>query len=121
MKNNILTEEEANRLLMKKMWVILVIALACYLGTIYFAISTYEEGVLLGTIVTISTLVFVGACFYALKLEVEAGYYECRNCHNRYKPTYFQALMAPHINTTRYMKCPECQKRSWSRKVMTKE
>ena len=120
MDNNKLTEEEQNRLLMKKMWTILVITAVFYMCIMSWACSNLEEGILLGTIITISTIVLIAVCFYALKLEIEAGYYECKHCHHRYKPTYFQGMIAPHFHTTRYMKCPECQKRSWSRKVMTK-
>ena len=49
------------------------------------------------------------------------GYYECPNCHNRYVPTFWQTNLAPHIGRTRYMKCPECGKRSYQKKVLTKE
>ena len=80
-----------------------------------------EEGFILGTIICVSTVVFLIACFIALKFEVEAGYHECKNCKHRFVPTYKQVLIAPHMATTRYLKCPKCNKRSWAKKVMTKE
>ena len=64
---------------------------------------------------------FLVACFAALRIEQVAGYYECKHCHHRYVPTYNNLTMAMHIGRTRYMKCPECGKKSWQKKVISKE
>ena len=58
---------------------------------------------------------------FALKIETETGYYECQKCHNKYVPKYSSVYFAMHLGTTRYMKCPKCGKRSWQKKVMSKE
>lgn len=58
---------------------------------------------------------------FALKIEAETGYYECQKCHNKYIPKYSSVYFAMHLGTTRYMKCPKCGKRSWQKKVMSKE
>jgi DNA-directed RNA polymerase subunit RPC12/RpoP len=52
--------------------------------------------------------------------EQKAGYYECKECHQTFVPTYLQVLFAPHINRTRYMKCPHCGKRAYQKKVISK-
>jgi hypothetical protein len=57
----------------------------------------------------------------ALKIEQVAGYYECGNCHHRYVPTFLSVFFAMHMGRTRYMKCPECHKHSWNKKVLTKK
>ena len=62
----------------------------------------------------------VGVSF-ALKIEAETGYYECQKCHNKYVPKYSSVYFAMHLGTTRYMKCPKCGKKSWHKKVMSKE
>ena len=103
------------------MWVLLITAATLYFGLLSLACSTLEEGPKLGAIIAASTTVFVLVAFYALKLEVDAGYYKCKNCGHRFIPTYWAALWAPHFHTTRYLKCPECNNRSWAKKVMTKE
>ncbi len=59
--------------------------------------------------------------FCLLKIEQVAGYYECEHCRHKYVPTYNSVLWAMHINRTRYMKCPECHKWSWQKKVISKE
>ena len=111
-------EELKNKKIMRDMWVLLTTAAIFYLGLVWLAVYTLEEGPLLGTIITIATIVFVAVGFYALKLEVDAGYYECKNCHNKYVPTYISTLFAPHSGRTRYMKCPKCNKKSWQKKVL---
>ena len=62
----------------------------------------------------------VGVSF-ALKIEAETGYYECQKCHNKHVPKYSSVYFAMHLGTTRYMKCPKCGKKSWQKKVMSKE
>lgn len=114
-------DELKNKKLMTSMWTILISSAIFYFGILILAINTLEEGLVLGIIICASTIVFLIACFIALKFEVEAGYYECKECHNKFKPTYMEALMSMHMSTTRYLKCPECHKRSWAKKVMSKE
>ncbi len=71
-------------------------------------------------IVCAGMIIFV-ICFISVGIEQKAGYYECQQCHHRYVPTYMQVNLAPHIGRTRYMKCSECGKKNWHKKVLTKE
>ena len=71
-------------------------------------------------IIVPSTIFLFVICLVALKIEQVAGYYECRKCHHKYVPTYSKVLWAMHINRTRYLKCPKCNKKSWSKKVVSK-
>lgn len=114
-------EEQKNKSLMASMWVLVISTALFYIGILVLATSILEEGIMLGTIISLSTAVFVIVMLYAFKIEVKTGYYECRKCKHRFVPTYFEGLFAMHIHTTRYLKCPECNKKSWARKVMTKE
>lgn len=61
----------------------------------------------------------IGIC-YAIRIEQIAGYYECTNCHHKYVPTYNSVLFAMHVNRTRKMKCPKCNKKTWQKKVISK-
>ena len=114
-------DELKNKKLMTSMWTILITSSLFYVGIILIAVNTLEEGLLLGTIICASTIIFVIAAFIALRFEVDAGYYECNKCHHKHVPSYFNALWAPHMSTTRYLKCPKCGKRSWSKKVMSRD
>ena len=58
---------------------------------------------------------------FLLQIEQTAGYYECQCCKHRYVPTFKSVFMAMHLNRTRYMRCPKCGKKSWQKKVISKE
>ena len=100
--------------------------LAEKLGISDRAVSKWETGKSLPVWLRIVLIVFAlviifTVAFIAVGIEQKAGYYECQNCHLRYVPTYWQTNLAMHMGRTRYMKCPECGKRSWQKKVLTKE
>ena len=114
-------EEINNKKIFINMWVLLISTFLFYTMLIILACMTLSEGPLLGTIISVSTIVVVIVAFYALKIEVDTGYYECKKCHHRHVPSYWKALIAPHMSTTRFLRCPKCGKLSWSKKVMTKE
>ena len=61
----------------------------------------------------------LGIC-WSIRLEQIAGYYQCNKCKHKYIPSFYSVLFAMHVNRTRYMKCPNCDKKSWSRKVINK-
>lgn len=58
---------------------------------------------------------------FMIRIEQTAGYYACGKCGHKYVPAYQSVLWAPHVNRTRYMRCPHCGKRSWQKKVLRKE
>ena len=64
---------------------------------------------------------FIVCMSFALRIEQVAGYYECRKCGHRYVPDYRTVSLAMHMGRTRYIKCPACGKRSWQKKVLSKE
>lgn len=64
--------------------------------------------------------IFIVGISLALRIEAKAGYYECKKCKNKYVPKYKDVYFAMHIGTTRYLKCPKCNKRSWNKKVLYK-
>lgn len=72
-------------------------------------------------LILIGTAPFLFACPFMLKIEQTSGYYKCKRCGHVYVPTYASVFMAPHNGWTRYMKCPECHKKSWQKKVISKE
>lgn len=61
---------------------------------------------------------FVVGISFAVAIEKDAGFYECAHCHHKYIPTYNSVLWSMHVNRTRYMKCPKCNKKSWQKKVI---
>ena len=58
---------------------------------------------------------------FAIKIEQKAGYYVCKKCGHKYIPQYGNVFWAMHMGRTRYMRCPQCGKRSWQKKVLSKD
>ena len=66
--------------------------------------------------------IIVAAAFTGYGIELKTGFYKCAKCGYTYTPSSFlKTSLMMHINTTRYMKCPKCGKRSWQKKVLTRE
>ena len=72
-------------------------------------------------LIVLGFVLFLAGCFCALRIEQVAGYYQCGACGHRYVPTYKAVNFAPHMGRTRYMRCPQCTKKSWQKKVLSKE
>lgn len=113
--------EQKNKIIWTSMWIIMIVSIIGLLAGIFVAAFVIPEGI--WQIVTILGIcvVFLIPCFYALKLEVSVGAYKCKNCGHEIVPTYWEALWAMHRGTTRYLKCPECNKRTWCKKVINTE
>ncbi len=63
-------------------------------------------------IVVTVVLVWI-AISYAAKVDYETGVYECRKCGHIFKPTFKAYILGVHTLTTRRLKCPECNEKSW--------
>ena len=112
--------EKKNKTIWSSMWTIMIVSMTALIAGIFIAAFLIPEGVWqLVTILCVCVL-FLIPCFYALKLEISVGAYKCKNCGCEIVPTYTQALNAMHMGTTRYLKCPECNKHSWCKKVLKK-
>ena len=113
--------EGKNKIILTSVWAIMIVSIIALFASIFIAALLIPEGPWqLISILGICVL-FLIPCFYALKIEVSVGYYKCKNCGEEIVPTYSEALNAMHMGTTRYLKCPKCNKRSWCKKVVYKQ
>ena len=112
--------EIKNKTIWTSMWAIMVVSMIALVAGIFIAAFLIPKGV--WQIVTIIGIcvVFLTHCFYALKLEVSVGAYKCKKCGHEIVPTYKEAMNAMHLGFTRYLKCPNCNKRTWCKKVIKK-
>ena len=110
--------EQKNRIIWTSMWVIMGVSMIALIVGLFIVAFMIPEGV--GQLITILGIcvVFLIPCFYALKLEVSVGAYKCKNCGYEIVPTYSEALWAMHRGTTRHLKCPKCNKRTWCKKII---
>lgn len=113
--------EEKNRQLLRTEY--LIGGPAVIAGLLLCVVAAYVEmpvALRIGLII-FALLMILAVSFFAVAIEQKAGYYECKQCHDRHVPTYRQTNLAMHIGRTRYMKCPRCGQWSWQKKVLTKE
>ena len=110
--------ERKNKTIWNAMWSIMIVSIIGLLGGITLAVFFIREGIWLLVTVIALCVIFLIPCFYALKLEISVGSYKCKNCGHEIVPTYSEALMAMHKGTTRYLKCPKCNKRTWCKKSL---
>jgi transcriptional regulator with XRE-family HTH domain/DNA-directed RNA polymerase subunit RPC12/RpoP len=112
--------EKKDKTIWTTMWVIMIVSIAALLASIFVAAFLIPEGPWQLVMILGATVVFLIPCFYTLKLEVSVGAYKCKNCGHEFVPTYKEVLNAMHMGTTRYLKCPNCNQRTWCKKILKK-
>ena len=70
--------------------------------------------------IIMSVILFIIPCIIALKFQVETGYYECKNCQNMFVPNYKEIAALMQTPNRRLLKCPECGKWTWCKKLTKK-
>jgi len=113
-----LKEESDKRLLYMEV-VIGVLVSVVLLASVLLASLLELPTLLRIVIIGFGAVIFLIGVFFAMKIEQNAGYYECAKCHYKHVPTFAQISFAMHMGRTRYMKCPHCGKRSWQHKVLS--
>lgn len=112
-------EEADKRLLTMEVVMGMATAIACVTVVAIAGIAEMKDWIrylIMGSTVFFTVII----CLFLLRTEQVAGYYECAKCHYKYVPTYSRVLWSMHMGRTRYMKCPECKKKSWQKKVISK-
>ena len=111
-------EEAQNKKMMIYEYVIGFISSITFLVLMFTLSYDIENQVVRIILFIIAFLILIVGVSFALKIETETGYYECKKCHHKYIPSYKSVYFAMHYGTTRYLKCPKCHKKSWNKKVM---
>ncbi len=70
-------------------------------------------------LIVIGLIIIIGGITVAATLEMKSGTFECRHCKTRFVPVAKAYILGPHSITTRYLKCPECGKKSYCKKRLT--
>ncbi len=115
-------KEEKDKMLLRTEIVTGILCLVPLLmATIFVAYNQEIEEQKRAIIVFASVVPFLITVPFLIKIEQKAGYYKCAECGHIYVPTFSSVLWAPHMGRTRHMKCPECGKKTWQKKVISKE
>lgn len=83
-----------------------IVSIATYLKIILIALSFI--------------FIFVGL-FGLVLLDVNIGYFECAECHERFIPSIKDYVFGMHTLKKRKLKCPICGKKTWCLKRMTRK
>lgn len=125
LENNLLEmikqKEQADRRLLTMELVTGVLCLLPLLAAWVLALTIPMEEAAATAMIIASLVPLLIATPFMIRIEQTAGYYECAKCGHRYVPAYKNVFVAAHLHTTRYMKCPKCGKRSWQKKVLSRE
>ena len=114
-------KEESDKSLLLLEWVIGIFSIIILLGFTFLASFVDMESWLRITLIVAGFVLGLIGIGFALRIEQTAGYYLCRKCGHRHVPSYNSVLWAMHYGRTRYMKCPKCEKKSWQKKVISKD
>lgn len=94
------------------------ISTIAFLTIIIMTVLFIQDTLLITILSIIAGGIFILGMSYCLKIEQMTGYYQCSHCNHKHIPTYSAVFWAVHIGRTRYLKCPECNKRSWNKKIV---
>lgn len=117
----VINQKEAadKRLLLAEVCLGVVCVLFLLAFTVISAYLEVEEWLRI-TLVVVGVIPFLAVMPLLIVIEQTAGYYECGSCGYRYVPTFKSVFNAPHLGRTRKMKCPNCNQKSWHKKVLKK-
>ena len=125
LENNLLEmvkqKEQTDKRLLTIEIVMGIVCLIPLLAAIWLVLAIPLEEKMETAIVLASLIPLLVAAPFAIKIEQQAGYYKCQKCGHKHIPQYASVFWAMHINRTRYMRCPKCGKKSWQKKVISKE
>ena len=114
-------KEQADKRLLALEWVIGILSMIILFVPIFIGALLPMEDWLRIVLVFSGFIPAIIGFFFAIRLEQVAGYYACKECGHRYVPAYKAMTFAPHMGTTRFMRCPVCGKKSLQKKVLSKE
>ncbi len=114
-------KEEADKKLLRMEIITGIICLIPLLVAVIIVSAVQMEEWLGGVIAGTSVIPLLVATPFMIRIEQTAGYYKCSKCGHVHIPKYSSVFMAMHMGRTRYMKCPECRKWSWQKKVISKD
>lgn len=121
MSDSITAKESLDKMLLSVEIVLALVTLFSFIiiwGVSLYVIYVMEIYVLPIICMVLSFVMLIISSMVCMWIEQKAGYYHCQKCNHKYVPTFNQSVWAPHIFRTKYMKCPNCKKLSWKKKVL---
>lgn len=109
----------------KKKTALSIIGFVLSVALLVVSVMLAEEAIigpaLAAVLITISAILVIVAIAYAAKVDYETGVYTCRNCGHTFKPAFKAYIFGMHTLTTRFLKCPECNKATWCKRSIAEK
>ncbi len=103
--------------------IITFLGVVIYLLIVLSTILIEMPMVIRNTIMALALVILLLFGVYNLNIIRKTGYYECQECKHQYIPTFYQMFFGMSGITKDgiwRMKCPNCNKKCWHKKVLTK-
>lgn len=113
-------EELNNKKLLSLEKVIGYMSSTTFMVLVFSSSFAVEDTVWKAIMILVAMVEFVVGIVYCLRIEHDAGYYECPSCGWKYVPTMKAIVLSPHIGFNRKMKCPHCEKKGYHKKILIK-
>lgn len=68
-------------------------------------------------LVIIGMVIMFSGVTLATIIDYNLGCYECKFCKHRFNPTLKAYIMGPHFFSSRKLKCPNCGKKDYCKKI----
>ena len=114
-------KEKSDKLLLRIEIAFGVVCVAVLLAICLIASYAPMEDWLRITLIYTSMVPILAVTPLMLRIEQQAGYYQCGKCGHKYVPSYKSVFFSAHMGRTRHMRCPECKEKSWQKKVISKD
>lgn len=118
----LINEREINKNRFKSSIITGVISLVAFLTLvmiviIYTAVISEIAKLIL---VAIACAILFAGIYVVVHEQRSIGYYKCPECNNYFVPSMKGYILAPHVVNKRLLRCPQCGKESYCKKVMSK-
>lgn len=107
---------ETNKILRGLKIAISVFALVLFGATIYFSTAFERDDPKMYVCIFVGLVLFLIGILSAVKLDQFTGVAVCTQCCKKREPSYSEILLSPHLFESKYLRCPECRRRTWHRK-----
>jgi DNA-directed RNA polymerase subunit RPC12/RpoP len=100
--------------LIRDSWIkiIVYLLLAVALLTLPFIVLVPEAR--WSALIALLLTMMAGHLLLVIETHVRAGGYRCGKCGHEFQINALQDLIGPHTLAKKYVKCPQCGKRSWA-------
>lgn len=118
---NLIKEKEESKKKIIIAVVVMVITLLSSLTLIMLSGLLFMDDWLRVLLICLGFIIIVLGVGVCCVLDRDAGYFECRNCGERFVPSMLAYVMGMHGTTWRRLKCPVCHKTTNCKKVLSKK